>query len=419
MHNLFDRTGHRWRALAPLVSILSLALLLSGPVSADEDFGGFRGEDDNGWYHPVDVEGWQALGGDPDAMQRTLRRIAMATGERRFADQPDTTIVYGPGHWTYEWTATGERAWDKARTATDPVDRRQHALAAMTYFNLASSPHGNAPEQRAALSKSSEAYLLAASTLAETVAKVAIDHDGKRFAVHTHLPEGNGPFPVVVVSNGSDQSKEGLLSYFTDHLSPRGIAMIGLDMPGMGDSAAYTMDTTKPDALHIAAVNWAKAQPQFDPRNVFLHGSSFGGHAVARAFLRPDAPDVAGVVYVCGPLDAPFVAPPEAYDSLPVFTMDGVRTRLGLELSATSEQLAPLMRPIAVSSDRLLEGGAITTPILALNTNGDPVAPVAEMDAMLTRATNATRVVFDEAGHCVDDQLEAVIASAWIADNLR
>ena len=402
-----------------LLAMSVLTGLLYSRAQADGAFSEFRTSEQGDWYHPIDLEEWHSLGGEPETMRSTLRLIEASEGPRRIADQPDTLIAYGPGNWIYEWTLAGQDALNLAHASSTPEEIRRHALAAMTYFNLASSPHGNTPEQRAALENSSVAYLLAASTLEETVVQDEIRHAEGSFTVYTHLPQGRGPFPTVVISNGSDQSKEFLFSYFTDHLAPKGIAMISLDMPGMGGSADYNLTEIEVDALHITTANWAQTQPQFDGRNIFLQGSSFGGNAAARAFLRSDGPDLAGVIYVCGPLDAAFLAAPEAYESLPVFTMDGVRARFGLNPVASTQELARVMRPIAISNSGFLNGTKIDTPILALNTNQDPVAPVAEMDVMLERATNATRIVVDEPGHCVDDDLEAFIASSWIAANLR
>ena len=113
------------------------------------------------------------------------------------------------------------------------------------------------------------------------------------------------------------------------------------------------------------------------------------------------------------------MAPAEAYDRFPAFTVDGVKTRLGLPTDASSGEFAERVRILSVENLGAFQGDMIETPILAINTNDDPVAPMEEMDALLARGTKVDRVVFDLPGHCPPRNHRQAIVSAWITQNLR
>ena len=209
------------------------------------------------------------------------------------------------------------------------------------------------------------------------------------------------------------------LDYYTDSLHPKGIAFLTLDVPGLGRSADYDVADGETEKLHVAAINWAKADDRFDNDNIFMQGISFAGNAAARVWTQHQDLDLAGVVYTCGPLNAAFMAPPEAYAHFPQLTIDGVKVRLGLTSDASFEDFANSARALSVNTVMAFDGDPIDTPILAINTNDDPVAPVEEMDKLLARATNADRVVFDIEGHCPPRPHREAIASSWIVANLR
>ena len=129
--------------------------------------------------------------------------------------------------------------------------------------------------------------------------------------------------------------------------------------------------------------------------------------------------DLAGVVYTCGPLNAPFMAPPEAYAHFPQFNLDGVKARMGMPLDISWEDFAEGIRTLSIENISGFDGPMIDTPLLAINTNDDPVAPVEEMDRLLARASNSERVVLDIAGHCPPDYIREPLVAAWIRRHLR
>ncbi|MEM9473958.1 MAG: alpha/beta hydrolase [Pseudomonadota bacterium] len=396
-----------------------LAISSVGPTIADQvDGATFRSIEEGQWYHPIELEMWAHFGADQDRTLEILTRIETATGHRSNPSQPDTISTYGAGNWTYEFTRAGDEGMARAERV-DGAARLAVLKEALTYYHTASAPHTEDANRAAALEGAYAAYEEAARMLPGTFRTVEIDLSGKQFSAFLHLPEGDGPHPVLVFSNGSDMSRVTALNYYETYLLPKEIGFLTIEIPGMGHSARFDVTDGQTEKLHVAAVNWARTQRQIDTDNIFVQGVSFGGNAAARVWSQHEDLDLAGVIYTCGPLHSVFMAPAEAYDTFPEFTIDGVKTRLGLPTESTSADFASSARILSIESVDAFEGDMINTPMLAINTHADPVAPLQELDSLLERGRNVERVVFHLEGHCPPhDQREAIVSS-WIERHLQ
>ena len=240
------------RSISATVMALSLSLTPMAFAQA-VDGSKFRHVEEGTWYHPVEPDGLIYNGADEQEVFRILTRIETATGTRSNPNQPDTIVEYGPGNWTYEFSKAGDAAM-----------ARGDFKAAVIYYHTAAAPHTGTPEQDQALENARLAYAKAMENVAGTYQEVQIAHAGKSFTGHLHLPAGDGPFPVLVMSNGSDKSSVVTQTYYTEYLQPQGIAFLTLDIPGMGRSAAYDVTDGGTEKLHVAAANWAMADPRLD-----------------------------------------------------------------------------------------------------------------------------------------------------------
>lgn len=376
-------------------------------TAQDMDGSQFRALEDGDWYHPVEPETLVYHGADRAELTQILARIETADGTRTNPEQPDTIAKYGPGNWVYEFTLAGDKAMAEGRYD-----------AAVTYYHTGAAPHTGADETNSALEKARDAYAKGIKGIAR-YEEIQIEYDGESFTGHLNLPDGDGPFPVLVFSNGSDMSSVVTMKYFTQHLMPKGIAFLTLDLPGMGRSAAYDMADGQSEKLHVAAIQWAKTDTRLDARNVFAQGVSFGGHAAARLWTQHQDLDLAGVIYICGPLHAPFLAPPHVYAELPAYTIDGVKTRVGLAQDASLETFAEAVDVFAIGKSGAFDAGPISTPLLAVNSHNDPVAPLDEMAKMAERGSQVEQIVFYEQGHCPPHKVRQPIVAAWIESTLR
>lgn len=121
-------------------------------------------------------------------------------------------------------------------------------------------------------------------------------------------PQGDGPFPAVVLITGSgaqdrDQTILGHKPFavWADALTRRGVAVLRYDDRGMGGSGGGSIDETTADfATDVrAAMAFLRSRPEVDSARLGLMGHSEGG-AAALIAMSEGAP-AAFVVMIAGP----------------------------------------------------------------------------------------------------------------------
>jgi 2,6-dihydroxypseudooxynicotine hydrolase len=95
------------------------------------------------------------------------------------------------------------------------------------------------------------------------------------------LPDGAGPHPVVVIFNGTNGVKEELHAWADAYLA-RGIAVIALDGPGLGETFHRLGTVAEPRPLGVAIMNHVESMPELDSDAVAYMGLSLGGYAAIR-----------------------------------------------------------------------------------------------------------------------------------------
>lgn len=95
------------------------------------------------------------------------------------------------------------------------------------------------------------------------------------------IPDGDGPFPLVVLAHGHGGSKDENIGFgaIADALKAEGIASIRMDFPGCGESTEgfqkNTLTNMKQDVL--AAIAYATENYKIDTAKVGIFGYSMGG----------------------------------------------------------------------------------------------------------------------------------------------
>ena len=123
------------------------------------------------------------------------------------------------------------------------------------------------------------------------------------------LPEGEGPFPVVILITGSGAQNrdEEILGFkpfgiIADYLATNsGVAVLRYDDRGIGASTGDTASSTSEDFTSdvLAWVEYLKTRPDIDPKAIGLLGHSEGGLIAPMAASQSE--DIAFIVLMGGP----------------------------------------------------------------------------------------------------------------------
>lgn len=131
---------------------------------------------------------------------------------------------------------------------------------------------------------------------------------GTRLAGTLTVPEGEGPFPAVllITGSGAQDRDEGLLGHkpflvLADYLTRRGIAVLRVDDRGVGGSTGDFGKATSQDFAEdvLGGVDFLKGRGDIKPSNIGLIGHSEGGLIAPLVASRCE--DVAFLVLLAGP----------------------------------------------------------------------------------------------------------------------
>ena len=130
---------------------------------------------------------------------------------------------------------------------------------------------------------------------------------GVKLAGTLTMPKAGGPFPAVLLINGSssnvynrDDGDRKSYLVLSDYLTRQGIAVLRVDDRGAGQSTGNKLQSTvlalAGDA--VAGVKFLKQRKEIDPKRIGVLGHSFGGMTAALAASR--SADIAFVVTLAG-----------------------------------------------------------------------------------------------------------------------
>ena len=108
-------------------------------------------------------------------------------------------------------------------------------------------------------------------------------HGGTELAGIFYLPEGEGPFPGLVMTHGFSAVKEMCLREFAEVFCEAGFAVLLYDHRNLGESAGEPRQEIDPWAQirdYRYALSWMGERPEVDADRLGVWGSSFSGGAV-------------------------------------------------------------------------------------------------------------------------------------------
>nr|WP_275889289.1 CocE/NonD family hydrolase [Nakamurella flavida] len=202
------------------------------------------------------------------------------------------TVVPGDhDSWAQRWTELADRisaAADASAAAGHRVSAREAYFRASTYYRNAGIFH-YAPPVSTALATSfrhqREAFQKGAALGRFRTEIVHIPYEATSLEGYFITPGGPGPYPVLVMVDGYDGTKEEL--YFAGGAAAleRGYATLLVDGPGQGGALIEQGLVFRPDweAVLTPQVDWLLTRPDVDPQRMAVLGRSWGGYLAPRA----------------------------------------------------------------------------------------------------------------------------------------
>ncbi len=145
-------------------------------------------------------------------------------------------------------------------------------------------------------------------TISDTVKEFRLYRNNLKVYGQLHMPQGEGPFPVVVMASGFDAKFDYQMDY-VELLNEKGIAAVIFDFTGIGTTSfsdGEPFDRTMPS--NVADLNMvldeALKWPELDSSKLFLWGHSFGG-LVSADVAGERGQDIQGLIL----LEPSFFAP--------------------------------------------------------------------------------------------------------------
>ncbi len=192
-------------------------------------------------------------------------------------------------------------------------------------------------------------------------------HDGWELGGTLTLPEGDGPFPAVVLVQGSGASDRdetlGANKPFRDlawGLAEKGIAVYRYDKRTyvygqdiMSDTSFTLDDETVNDAA--AAAELLKGQEKIDGEHIFILGHSLGGQAVPRIekLCTEKGTGTAGYIFLAAPARPLDVLMQEQFDFLGTFP-DNQTEEANAQMDTYYSELDRLENPEAIPEDEMV-----------------------------------------------------------------
>ncbi len=134
---------------------------------------------------------------------------------------------------------------------------------------------------------------------------VTFDSQETRCAAWLYHPDGEGPYPCVILAPGFGAIRAARLHAYAERFVQAGLAALAFDYRHFGASSGeprHLLDIKQQLADWEAAVSYARKQEIIDPERIALWGTSFsGGHVIERAAQdRRIAAVVAQIPFVDG-----------------------------------------------------------------------------------------------------------------------
>lgn len=376
-------------------------------------------ESRDGWYRLLKFMLWAWQGIDLIDCYEVLSHISASKNPRSEDSILDSVIGFRSGNWSYEWT---QKAMSYQKQANEFSKQGNEILAkeayysASQFYSVASYPHLKKDEL------SMQAQVLAFNNYRESfkhnrnaiLKEIKVPFKGNQVNCYLHLPHIDTIHPVVIVSGGVDTLQCELLPLFEKHLAPAGIAMLTVDLPGIGHSSKISLEQDSSN-LHQAILLYLKEVPWVDHARISIMGMRFGGNIATRlAFIAPES--VKSVVAVGAAVGSVFDKL-ENFEKLPPMLLDCIASRMGFNNSETNFLYQHCV-PLSLIKQGLLHRRRIQTPLLSIGHKNDLFCNESDLK-LIARASRAGESQIIDKAPIFDSYINSLSYSAqWLTRHL-
>ncbi len=345
----------------------------------------------NYWYRQKHLSFWGWLGLDLIEVQSALADIAMSTEKRTRPHGLDTVFEYGPGNWIYEFSMLANKYAELGKKSEDSGDKevafKNYRLCEL-YYDLASYPHLPGDDLgNQALLQHYKYYRKAAENAKGNFAEFNFTVEGKQVSGFIHTPDNTKVCPFVLVFSNYLNLCTEYLRFFQESLFPLGIAMVVVDMPGVGLSSKVSF-SPQLGKVHQAALDCILANINYlDHNNVGVLGQRLGANAALQVSVMNSSIVKASVLAV-PLLDEVLLNKDLLTNKKKVKQMakDILASRLGID-TAQWDSYVPQFQAYSIKKQGILSGVSLKTPTLVLGAEKDPL--FSKDDIKLARSSSS------------------------------
>lgn len=333
----------------------------------------------NNWYREMRSLKWVWQGLDPWMLQEVQSRISVSKNPRTTEQLLDTVIGFRPGNWIYEWSQeaalchrNGTLLWEEGQQEA----AKQVLMRSSLYYTLASYPHFRGDRLAAdAHLQANRAYREAGELMPVPLKVIDVPVEGRNLPCFLHLPQKalDQTVPLVIISGGGDALQTDFYRVFRSYLEPAGIAMLTVDMPGVGYAAHWTLDQDTAQ-VHREVLNHVSKLEHIDPERVGMIGMRMGGNSGMR--LTCTESGLRALAIIGAPLHDAFVKE-EILPHLSMMATDELASRLGVDAANRSLLRARIIN-LSLKHQGLLSKRRVDIPILAIAHPDDPFGTLAD-----------------------------------------
>lgn len=135
------------------------------------------------------------------------------------------------------------------------------------------------------------------------IEKVEIPYKNGAIMAYLHLPEGDGPFPAIIFTQGNEGVKEGMTEW-TYYATTRGIAVFNSEPPGWGESGLSGTNFRGMEDIKgyvMRSIEFLEGRPEICNSRIGIFGVSYG------AFLSLYCAGLEPRITAAGGIGAPFL----------------------------------------------------------------------------------------------------------------